>query len=213
MNEKPRLFVDMDGTLAEWRNIVISLEHIEECYKKDVIEQKLDRILYTPGYFRSLKPQMNVVAAIKKIIAEGEIETFILSCALPDKYGQSPEKDKDWWLDRYIPEIDKEHRIFVPNGENKNNYIPGGIRPTDALLDDYTKNLRNFSEVARAIKLENNINGRHGTWAGNRVSYIADTLAEDLSEIVINNKMIIHKDVPKDAKEIPEEEFLKQFEK
>ena len=210
--DRPRLFVDMDGTLAEWRNIKICIEHIEECYRQEEIDKKLDKILYTPNYFRSLKPQMRVVEAVKKIIKDGEIDVYVLSCVLPDKNGISPLKQKNEWLDDILPEIDKEHRIFVPNGENKNNYIPDGLRPTDALLDDYTKNLNNFAKVAKAIKLENNINGRHGTWIGNRVSYIAPTLSSDLSDIVIRNKVIIHRDTPKDSKEISEDEFLKQFE-
>ncbi len=209
---KPRLFVDMDGTLAEWRNINITVEHIEECYKADFFKKKLDEILYTPHYFGTLKPHTKVVDAIKKIIDENEIEVFVLSCVIPDKDGQSPLKDKNDWLDKYIPEIDSQHRIFVPDGLDKKDYIPNGIKCTDALLDDYTKNLMKFSKAAKAIKLSNEINSRYGTWYGNRVAYDSERLAEDLTDIIINGKEIIRDDPIKDNESIDAEEYLKQFE-
>ena len=47
--EKGRLFVDMDGTLAEWRTISVSSE--EEQY----------RILKVHEYYRTLNPNNNLV--------------------------------------------------------------------------------------------------------------------------------------------------------
>ena len=51
----PRLFVDMDGTIAEWRNLSINVTAEEEA-KSMMIEQKLNEILYSPDYFLSLAP-------------------------------------------------------------------------------------------------------------------------------------------------------------
>lgn len=209
---KPRLFVDMDGTLAEWRNIKISIEHIEDCYKQDYFMQKLDEVLYTPHYFGTLKPHQEVIDAIKKIIEEDEIEVYVLSCVLPDKYGQSPLKDKHNWLNRYIPEIDWEHRIFVPNGDDKKKYIPGGVKATDALLDDYTKNLKSFSTAAKAIKLSNEINSRNGTWLGNRISYKSENIVPAIKDIVINDKTVIQDDPDKDYSAMDADEYIRQFE-
>ena len=52
---KGRLFVDMDGTLAEWQSPVASSE------------EQLYRILKSRGYFRNLRPHTNVVEAVRKL--------------------------------------------------------------------------------------------------------------------------------------------------
>ena len=66
MNKK-RLFVDLDGTLAEFRKV-------------DTLEK-----LYEKNYFLELKPHENVVAAIRNIKNNHpEIEVYILSAVLSD---------------------------------------------------------------------------------------------------------------------------------
>lgn len=142
---KKRLFVDMDGTLAEFKQI-------------DTLEQ-----LYEKGYFENLQPQMEVVNAVKKIIKENpDIEVHILSAVLSDSPYALQEKND--WLDRYLPEIDAVHRLFPPCGSDKKEIIQGGITPNDFLLDDYTVNLNAWEPPARGIKLLNGINHTRGTW-------------------------------------------------
>lgn len=215
---RPRLFVDMDGTLAEWRSFVIRIDKAEDAEQTEFLK-RLDAILYSNHYYYNLRPQMRVVDAIRNIVLQGEIEVFVLSCVKEDKYGQSPRKDKDMWLNKYLPEIDTAHRIYVPDGEDKTLYIPGGIQPTDALLDDYSKNLRDWEARQRingrnslAIKLCNAVNSSKGTWKGNRVSYaFAPTLiAEDVSDVVRSEGFIeVHHEEPEKHREgITDEEFL-----
>ncbi len=147
-----RLFVDMDGTLAEFKTV-------------DTLEK-----LYEKGYFLNLAPHLNVISAIKLFqITHPDVEVFILSAYLTDSHFALEEKKQ--WCDRYIPEIDKAHRIFLPCGEQKANYIEGGVDENDYLLDDYTVNLNEWEPPARAIKLLNNINGTKGTWKKNRIAY------------------------------------------
>lgn len=164
--EKKRLYIDMDGTLAEFRQV-------------DTLEK-----LYEPGYFFNLKPQMNVVLAVKEIIRkEPDIEVFIMSSVLSDSKYALEEKNK--WIDFYLPEIDQAHRIFPPCGEDKKNYIPEE-KGHNFLLDDYTKNLTLWEPPYVGIKLLNNINNRHGTWKGEKVSYDMHPplLAEQLVQII-----------------------------
>lgn len=95
-----RLFIDMDGTLATFNQI-------------DKIES-----LYEEGYFYNLKPYENVIKAVKDIIKENkEIDVYILSAYLSDS--DYALKEKNAWLDKYLPEITKEKRLFLPCGENK----------------------------------------------------------------------------------------------
>lgn len=150
--EKQRLFVDMDGTLAVFTPV-------------DELET-----LYQEGYFRNLDPHINVVEAVREIINNyPEIEVHILSAYLTDS--QYALREKNAWLDQYLPEIDQSHRIFGPCGSDKKEWIPGGIRTTDHLLDDYTKNLNNWQPPARGIKLLNAINHTRGTWQHDRIRY------------------------------------------
>lgn len=161
MSDKLRLFVDMDGTLAIF-NPISTLEE-----------------LYEPGYFEDLKPQYNVVDAVKDIIANHpDIEVFTLSAVLSDSKTALDEKKS--WLDEYLPEIDEDHRIFCPCGEDKSQYIPGGIRPTDHLLDDYTNNLTLWEPPAKGIKLLNGINHTKGSWNREKLSF--ERSAKDLAD-------------------------------
>lgn len=150
-----RLFVDMDGTLAVFRSV-------------DTLET-----LYEPGYFAELAPQENVIQAIRSIIRERpDIEVFILSAVLGDsKYALNEKKE---WLDQHLPEIDAEHRIFPPCGADKKEYIPGGVRETDFLLDDYTHNLTLWHPPGHGIKLLNGINHSRGTWEQDRIRFDRD---------------------------------------
>ena len=84
------------------------------------------------------------------------------------------------WLDQHMPFIPHDHRLFIHNGIEKIAAVPGGVRPSDVLLDDYTLNLNQWAKQAKAIKLLNGINGTKGTWKGAAVSRFcpADEIAD-----------------------------------
>jgi len=160
---KQRLFVDMDGTLT----VFTPQESIEPLYKE--------------GYFFDLPPHENVVEAIRHIVMNRtEVDVYILSAYLTDSPYALAEKNA--WVDKYLPEIDAAHRIFVPNGSDKKQYI-GGLRDSDYLMDDYTKNLLRWSP-GKGIKLLNAINHTHGTWKYDRVRYDREPI--DLAESIIS---------------------------
>ena len=144
-----RLFVDMDGTLA--------------------VFQPVDRLetLYEPEYFENLPPIVNVCKAVRLVAASGQAELYILSSVLPG----SPYavREKSAWLDRYLPQIDTQHRLFLPCGQSKALAVPGGLQPGDTLLDDYTDNLLDWS--GKGVKLYNGINGTRGRWKGDCLRY------------------------------------------
>ena len=143
---KQRLFVDMDGTLTKF---------IDQSKNPDALLQ--------PGYFEALPPQQNVVDAVKLAVAQQKYEVYILSAALDTP---TAILEKDAWLDRYLPEVDGPHRLFVANGSVKSLCVPGGVRENDILLDDYSHNLHEWVEAGGlGIKVMNGINGQHGSWA------------------------------------------------
>lgn len=169
MDKKFKLFVDLDGTAAEFK-VVDTLE-----------------TLYEPGYFYNLQPNLNVVDAVKKLINNPDVEVFILSAYLSDsKYALN---EKNLWCDRYFPEIDDKHRLFPTCGEDKTQFIEksfGEINDKFFLLDDYSKNLHSWEPPAKGIKIMNGINGTQGTWKGSSLDLnrSASELSDCISQIM-----------------------------
>lgn len=162
ITDKQRLFVDMDGTLAEFKTV----DTLETLYEKD--------------YFINLNPNENVLGAIKQLIADNDFDVYILSAYLTDSRYALEEKNA--WLDKYLPELPQEKRLFVPCGTDKSVAVPGLIRPDDYLLDDYTKNLSEWEPPARGIKLINGINHTNGTWQGDKIQFTH--APEELSSMI-----------------------------
>ena len=194
--------MDMDGTLAEWRNIKINFNKFEDFSNVE----KINDIIRTPGYFLSLNPHQNVVDAVRNIIKEEKIEVYILSCILPDTTAKT---EKEQWLDKYLPEIDKNHRIFVPDGEEKRKHVPNGIRETDFLFDDYTKNLNSWEQKGVGSKLLNDVNSSKGTWCGNQISFErkASEISLCLSGIILGKQTVRDNNPRKDKPFFDYEEF------
>lgn len=168
--EKVRLFVDIDGTLAAWR----AVDEFEE--------------LLAPGFYRDMHPNTNVVRALE-ILKEShgdELEIFTLG-AIP-REAKLARNEKDKWLDAHVSAVDSEHRIYCFCDERKCDVIPGSIRPSDVLLDDYTKNLMEWAKKAKALKLLNGVNNSKGTWQGEKVGKYTDhrILAEQIYQFAMS---------------------------
>ena len=156
-----RYFVDMDGTLAVYP--------IEE-----------GKWWEEPGVFAEMEPQEKVIKAIQKLIDAGQ-DVYILSAY----HKQFPfvVEEKNYWLDKYLPEIDDEHRIFTHVGTDKTEYIPGGLQENDVLLDDYNPNLVAWAERGGiGIKLLNGINSKK-SWDG--VSVHAHGTIKNIVEVLM----------------------------
>lgn len=195
--EKPRLFVDMDGTLAVFNNNLSSEEQ-----------------LYEQGYFLRLEPQTEAIEAVRGIIADQKMDVYVLSAVLTDSLYALNEKNE--WVDKFLPEIDDGHRVFTPVGQEKAQYIPHGIQKGDVLLDDYSKNLHEWPEKGVAIKLMNGINGTKGTWRGPSVTLAdgADAIRRGIEEIVLGSeKEVVREDITKPAKDRHNERFSQKDDK
>lgn len=192
--QKPKLFVDMDGVLAEWKPASIPLQ-----LPQNKIQKYLNDILYEEGYFLKLHPYKNVVEAIKQIIQQNEIDVYILSCVLPnnENYPNSnPLHDKNKWLDQQFGNLlPNSHRIFVPDGEPKAEHIPFVLSNQDYLLDDYSKNLIdwiNHPSYPNGIKLLNPYNDTKQSWSGPRISCTdsPDLLINKIKNIILKEKIV-----------------------
>lgn len=162
-----RIFIDMDGTLAQWNNVRY--------------EQ-----LFEEGYYKNLKPE-RLVFDVRELIKNGA-PVYILSCYLKDsRYALDEKRD---WLKKWLPELPEDRYIFVPDGDNKAEYLAKNYQPVtgeDILIDDYTKNLQEWEHYGgTGIKYLNGINHTKGTWQGYMVNGLAaiSGLKETLSRIL-----------------------------
>lgn len=176
---KKRLFIDIDGTLAQFHDV-----------DKTFIEA-----MWQQGFYINLKPFENMVNGIRSFIrANPDIEVFVLSAVL-DTDPPFVVDEKNEWLDTYLPEVPRNHRIFTRAGENKADYI-GELSKNDYLIDDYNKNLIEFEAAGgQPVKFRNNVNhrgqGAYGgesgpLWNGRMISYDSSPsqIASDLRSIV-----------------------------
>ena len=147
MEDRYRVFFDIDGVLAEFR---------ESSYQE----------LLSRGYFLDLKPQQEVIDALELLARDPSLQVYVLSAFLEESLYALEEKKI--WVARHIPAAAEGlvHCIYLPCGSDKAAAVPGGIRPKDILVDDYNLNLNSWAAGGIAIKLLNGINNRHGSWKG-----------------------------------------------
>lgn len=176
MINKPRLFVDLDGTCAKWNPVA-------------------EEQLYEKGYYRNLDEYENVVAAVNHIVENHpEVEVYVLSKYLTNsKYAYEEKKE---WVKEHLPGIDEAHTILVPIEKDKREMIPGKLTSNDYLLDDYTQNFNGWQPPAHGIKLLNGINHTRGTWTFDRISMMrsSESLADSMLKIICYKERIM--DIP-----------------
>lgn len=151
-----RIFLDMDGTIAEWQ------------------QGKTLHELCKPGYFAVLPP-MEHMCSLARMMQGFGYPVFILSAVL----SKQAEYDKNIWLDRYLP-VPHEYRFFVPYGTSKLSVLKRLSEPGDIMLDDFSANLHEIAESDLdmiPVKVMNGINGTKGSWQGARIN--AHTLPLD----------------------------------
>ena len=155
-----RVFFDMDGVLAEYRYVPYA----------DMLQK---------GYFRDLAPQEEAVKALKQLAEDPRLEVWTLSAVIEENPYALEEK-KSWLREQLGDSVNNIRSVFPFCGTSKRDAVPGGIRPTDILIDDYNANLRDWETQAVSIKFLNGINNRHGSWKGRTAGGSAGSIAESV---------------------------------
>lgn len=170
LQERVKIYIDMDGTVARF--------HDENLYLERMFEK---------GFFRDLKPFENAVSAIKELVKDNTSEIFILSATV----NSCSLEEKQEWLDRYLPEIDKEHRIFTSLNVPKSEAIGHKLTDKSILIDDYNKNLMEWEKAGgTSVKAKNNINhkGLHGElWSGKLIDVVNGDVYSDICKLANEN--------------------------
>lgn len=146
-----RVFMDLDGVLAAW--------------DPDADEDTL----YNEGFFLErplIQGYKNILLGLR---SEG-FSVWLLSAYLADS--EYALWEKETWCRRNLPEIHPSKCLFTPTFSSKADMPPGGIRPTDVLIDDHSPNLRAWGGIG--IKAKNPYNCKRGTWTGLRISETDD---------------------------------------
>lgn len=161
---KPRIFIDIDGVLANLDKKLTELfpDHPEMYYGNKLWAQ----MGTYPRFFRTLEPFDGAFEFVDKII-ELYWSTHYISIltALPFPTGElvTASYDKNWWIDYFITFNIDVHTII--GGENKCQYVN---KPGDILIDDMMKNLIPWAQ--------------HGGYGIHHVSF--DQSLKDLKHLV-----------------------------
>ena len=103
--KKTRVYLDMDGTIADLYN--------QKNWLEDLIAEKVEP-------FANAKP-MTTEEILYEVFPKDKYEIKILSMTPKNakkEYCKRVEKAKDEWLNKYFPTLTK--RIYLPYGNNKN---------------------------------------------------------------------------------------------
>ena len=128
--ENKKIFLDLDGTLAKFN-----------------VRNALTRFASEKGFFANLKAYKGI-ERINELCKQGN---FYIISASPNIQA---DKDKIFWIEKYLYNIPKNNICFCRIGENKAEIIKNKLNitidKTCILLDDYTHNLtqwQNFGGI------------------------------------------------------------------
>lgn len=157
MKQKKRVFIDMDGTIAN-------------TFEKSTYLEDMKNV----GFFAELKPYVNFIKVLLMFIDDNpNIDFYVLSSLSGCESRVRNEKNQ--WLDNNFNT--NVTRLFVPAGTDKSTFV-GELTKNDFLFDDFSTNVIEWSNKGgTAIKVVNSINRSGVRWKGKTISHYKNTKA------------------------------------
>ena len=149
------IYLDIDGVLAVW------------------LKGMPLPIVRSDGYCMNLPPTELMYWIRDHVINNRRYRFRTMSAYFDDT---TALRDKNIWLDRYLPMIERKDRIFVPCGGPTKAYavekhIGRRLDKRDILIDDFSVNLIEWQNAGgTGIKYLNGVNGTKGSWKGPKSS-------------------------------------------
>lgn len=154
VEEKPHLYLDMDGVQADFFGAWAKKLGVDHWKAIDDKEKEINLLAHSNpeevyNFFRNLKPLRGGTALVKWL-KSNNIPFTVLSAQLRGPYGDASIQAKKDWLDEYNPGTSAD-AIFT---QNKHKYAKtNGV--ANVLVDDYGKYLNAWSAAGGiAIKHE-----------------------------------------------------------
>jgi len=191
--KKKTIGIDMDGVLADIEPHLLEWYHRETgtLLTKEDLEGKQEheafpdneifrKLLYTPGFFRSLPVMEGAVQAVKDLMEDFEV--YIVSAAMEFPLSLY---EKHQWLQEHFPFISWKNIIFC--GDKS-------IIDVDFLIDDHCKNLDFCKGKPLMFTAFHNVNHSHHQ----RVSHWKEIpdLVRDLASIRKKVDKLVPVEVP-----------------
>lgn len=100
--------------------------------------------IYKQGFFLNRKPITNILEAFKKMGRSDEMQIYVISYYPESVYAKN---ERNQWIDRFLPEIEENQRIFLPYGKKNLNVY----KSKDVLIDSNYENLSEWQGIGIAI--------------------------------------------------------------
>lgn len=203
---------DDDGVLHKWNNIQVDVpESYADMRPEEQARYMHDAvysILLSPGYYRNLPVQQGMVDFAYALHEYG-FDVRILSCSI----NADTSRQKMESIGEYMPWMPPEKITLLPDGNGKHKYCfltdDCLHRGVNFLIDDHTPNCIGFEERGgMAFKCMNDVNGKNGTWKGEKV--YADSATVSAKRFAYRLEQLIHTAELLCARQDNENENLKE---
>ncbi len=134
---RPVVYLDMDGVLADMFGEVAKREGAPHWRKARKIKDRVDQVAKEPGFFEELPPMPNAGKLVKSVVRlAGEFS--ILSSPLMSRVEQSSEEKADW-VNRYLRKFPVQSVLF---DHRKEKFARQADGTPNILIDDWASNIK-----------------------------------------------------------------------